>query len=127
MSPYQRSIKGYRKVQVGTASPKKLLLMVYEGTLKFLKMAKMLIEKNQADRARIYLFKAIQALLELIASLDCDKSPEISNALKNLYVYSLDKLRGVLQNNSTQDIDEITRILESLKDAWKEAFASIGN
>ena len=127
MSPYQRSIKGYRKVQVGTASPKKLLLMVYEGTLKFLKMAKMLIEKNQADRARIYLFKAIQALLELIASLDCDKSPEISNALKNLYLYSLDKLRSVLQNNSTQDIDEITRILESLKDAWKEAFASTGN
>lgn len=114
-------------MQIDTASPQKLLLMVYDGTLKFLKMAKMLIQKNQANRARIYIFKATSALLELIASLDCDKSPEISNALKSLYVYSFDKLRTVLQNNSIEDIDEITRILESLKEAWKEAFSSAGD
>ncbi|MCD4783769.1 MAG: flagellar export chaperone FliS [Candidatus Eremiobacteraeota bacterium] len=127
MSPYQRSIKGYQKVQVGTASPQKLLLMVYDGTLKFLKMAKMLIQKDQADRARVYVFKATLALLELISSLDCDNSPEISNALKSLYVYLLDKLKIVLQNNSIEDIDEITGILESLKEAWKEAFSSTGD
>jgi len=122
VSPYQRNLQGYRKIHVGTASPGKLLLMVYEGTLKFLRTAKMLMEKNQSGRASVYILKAASALIELISCLDFDKSPEIADTLKNLYVCLLSRLRNALQDNSIKEIEETINILGTLKDSWEEAF-----
>jgi flagellar secretion chaperone FliS len=123
VSAYKQSIKGYRQVQVETATPEKLLIIVYECAIKFLKTAKLLMEKGLYDKSAPYVLKATAAIIELIATLNTEKSPDIADALKKLYIYCMDRLRKAIRDRSIEDLDEAIKVMSTLKDAWDEAFA----
>jgi len=122
LSSKLKSLNGYKKVQVGTSSPEKLLLMVYNGSIKFLKTAKLLRRKKKGDRSKIYILKAIACVVELISTLNHDESPEIARSLKSLYVYIVDILRKSIQSETDDGIDESLDIMSTLREAWEEAF-----
>jgi flagellar secretion chaperone FliS len=124
VSAYKQSIKGYRQIQVETATPEKLLIMVYECTIKFLKMARLLMEKQLYDKSAPFVLKATAAIIELIASLDVERSPDIAGALKKLYIYCMDRLRKAIQERTPEDVDEVIKVISTLKEAWEEAFAA---
>jgi len=124
LSSKMRSLNGYKKVQVNTSSPEKLLLMVYGGAIKFLKKARLLAKKDLRHKANVYILKAIAALVELIATLNHDESPEIAGALKKLYVYAMEQLRQSINEDNIEGIDEAINILSQLKSSWEEAFSS---
>lgn len=126
MAPYARSIQGYRNVSIGTASPDKLLMMVYKGALKFLNSAKIMMDKEQYDQAQAYVIKASSAVVELIATLDHSRSPDLANSLEKLYIYVLENLSKAVEERSSAKIEIAINIINTLTKTWEEAFEKMG-
>ena len=115
-NPYNK----YQKTKVTTASREKILLMLYEGAIRFTKLARTaMTEKKIAEKGR-YISKATAILSELMATLDHKVGGELAQDLENLYVFMIDKLIEGNINNDTECLDSVENILRTLYSAWKD-------
>lgn len=111
----------YRGVAVQTSSPGQLLVMLYDGVLRFVGEAHDALAKR--DRARVgeRIGKALAILEELSATLDRDKAPELADNLLSLYVFCRQHL---LEANLQQDaarLEEVARTILPLREAFAVA------
>lgn len=115
-NPYRQ----YQKTAVTTASREKILLMLYEGAIRFTRQAKdAMIEKRIADKGK-YISKATAILSELMATLDFKAGGELAVDLENLYVFMIDKLiEGNIQNDP-ECLVHVDKLLNTLYVAWKD-------
>ena len=110
----------YKQNQVNTASPKELIVMLYEGCIKFLRLAELGLEENKLDLVNENLIKSQNIITELLNTLDMDVEGSISNELADLYEFFLSEL---FQANIHKDADKIVYVREQMKElleAWKE-------
>lgn len=112
--------KSYLKQEIEGATKGKLVLLLYDGAIKFLRMAnKAIAEKNVQD-AHNNLIKAENILFELMSTLDMDAGGEIAHNLMRLYDFMIWQL---IEANKTKDaakVDSVVKLLLNLRDAWKE-------
>lgn len=114
-NPYQQ----YKQQQVNTAPQEKLLLMLFDGAIRFCRLAIKALQDKQEDIAHINLVKAQNIIEELISSLNFDY--EIAHNLVSLYDYLY---RRLVEANIKKDpaiIDEIMPFLTELRETWAEA------
>ncbi|PKM88338.1 MAG: flagellar export chaperone FliS [Firmicutes bacterium HGW-Firmicutes-12] len=114
-NPYQQ----YRQQQVNTASQEKLLLMLFDGAIRFCRIAVKAIEEKQEEMAHTNLIKAQDIIEELISSLNFDY--EIAQRLYSLYDYLYIRLVEANMNKDAAIIDEALRFLTELRETWAEA------
>jgi len=115
-NPYSQ----YQKTQVTTASREKILLMLYEGAIRFTKQARAAMEQKKiADKGK-FISKATAILSELMATLDFKAGGELAVDLENLYVFMIDKLIEGNINNDTKCLDNVEELLMTLYSAWKD-------
>ena len=116
----QKAQQAYLQTQITTTSQGELVVMLYDGAIKFLQQAKeKMAEKNYAQKG-ILISKSLDIIAELDSSLNIEKGGELSNNLHSLYLYSQGRL---LQANLKMDqniVDEVLRILTSLRGAFAE-------
>ncbi|NRA65022.1 MAG: flagellar export chaperone FliS [Pseudobacteriovorax sp.] len=116
VNPYSN----YQKTQVTTASQEKILLMLYEGAIRFVKHAKKsLAEDNVPDKGK-YISKATAILSELMATLDFKVGGQLATDLENLYVFMIDKLIEGNINNDVEALNVVEDLLKTLYTAWKD-------
>ncbi len=112
--------KQYQKTQVTTASREKILLMLYEGAIRFTKQARVAMnEKKIADKGK-YISKATAILSELMATLDFKVGGQLAHDLENLYIFMIDKLIEANIQNKVEPLDHVERLLNTLYSAWKD-------
>jgi flagellar protein FliS len=120
-NPYQN----YKNTKYETASQEQLLIMLYDGALKFGKQAIKGIEEEDLEGANDKL-KRVQAIInELMVTLDREQGGEIAENLYNLYDYMN---RRLIQANIRKDeeiIREVLDLLEDLKDGFEEAATEV--
>ena len=115
-NPYNQ----YKKTQVVTASREKILLMLYEGAIKFTKQARVALrDKKIADKGK-YISKTTAILSELMATLDFKTGGQLAVDLENLYVFMIDKLIEGNINNSDECLGTVEDLLMTLYTAWKD-------
>lgn len=114
----------YQQSSVQTASPAQLLLMLYDGAIKFVKLGIDGIENRQFDKANTNLVKAQAIINELIASLD--HNYEIADHLNRLYEYFLYLLIQSNIKKNKQPALEVLEHLQELKSTWEEASKQMG-
>lgn len=114
--PYRQ----YRDNQVLTASPAELLLMLYDGALRFVRRAAAALEQQEYAEAHLYLGRAQQIVAELMASLDFEQGT-LSENLFNLYEYIHFRLTEANLGRSGAPLGEVERMLLSLRESWAEA------
>ena len=113
--------KAYHQTHIVTASKEKILLMLYEGCIRFFKKTKIAMEaKNMAEKGEM-LAKAQDIVAELMNSLDHGKGGEISKQLELLYVYIFDESTEANIANDPVRIQTCINVLETLYDGWKGA------
>ncbi len=117
------ALNTYKQNTVLTATPEELTLMLYEGAIKFMKIAKYSIENKDLERAHYSLIRAQDIILELNYSLDMNY--EISNDFRSLYDFIHEKLVDANINKEIQPIDEALEIAEEMKETWKEVMKQI--
>ncbi len=121
---YANPWQSYRQVTTTTASPGQLVVMLYDGAIKFLEHAltgfdfEDPLEFNSTINNN--LIRAQNIITELNASLDMEQGGEIANTLRSLYDYMT---RRILESNlrkTREGIEEVIRHLTVLRDAWRE-------
>jgi flagellar protein FliS len=114
--------KSYRQVATQTASPGQLVLMLYDGALRFLERSltgfsiEDPAESNQAINNNV--IRAQEIINELNYSLNMDKGGEIAVQLRSLYVYFDRRLMESNIHKSPEGIKEVIARLTTLRDAW---------
>ncbi len=111
----------YLANQVNTASPEQLLLMFYDGAIRFSALAVLAIEKQNIEKRNYYINKASAILSELSATLNHDINSIIAEDLDALYSYMLSELTNANMHNDPQPIVEVKKMLDELRKTWKQA------
>lgn len=122
MNPY---LKQYQKNEVETASPEKILIMLYEGAIQYLNVARieMTSEKPVKDIGKIHtnIVGAQNIITEFQETINFEIGGEFANKLYSLYSYMYQKLVDANIKKDVQSLDEVLKHLRSLRDAWKQA------
>ena len=109
----------YQQNSIMTATPEELTLMLYNGCIKGIRLAKLGIEDKDYEKTNLYICKAEAIIRELRATLDMKY--DISKNLYDLYTYFLDRLIESNVKKSIELLDEVEGFVVQLRDAWTEA------
>jgi len=121
----QTPINRYQDNAVQTASPAQLLIMLYDGAIRFCKGSIEAIEQKKYEKANQNLCKAQAIVNELVATLD--RSYPISEQLVQLYDYVLHLLIQANVKKQTEPIQEVLGYLVELKETWVQAIKSVNS
>lgn len=111
----------YQNNQIATASREQILLMLYDGAIRFCKQAKKAIQENDTAAKGKYINKAMAIITEFSNSLDHDIGGDIAANLDGLYTYMLKELSKANINGDQKPIDSTCNILCELRATWAEA------
>ena len=116
-----KNLEAYKDTEILTANQGKLIVMLYEGAIRFLRIALENMTHRTYDVVNTNVIKAQEIITELMLSLNMDEGGEIAQNLLNLYAYMKKRL---LEGNINKDpavLEEIVGLLEQLKGAWEDA------
>ncbi len=119
---YANGIESYRKANVMTADPKRLVIMCYEGAVESLKLAKERLRQEDYAGKGEALMKAHDIIAELLCSLDYERGGVIARNLDSLYQYMMRRITHADLHKDADVIDEVIGLLNTLLSAWKEIF-----
>jgi len=112
-------IKAYQDNAVTTQSRGRLIVLLYEGAIKFMKLAIREIEANNYEAKGRYLNKAQDIINELNAVLDTDAGGEVASNLRRLYLFMNRRLSEANIKRDPQMIREVIGLMEELNQSWK--------
>jgi flagellar protein FliS len=112
--------RNYQKTQVTTASREKILLMLYEGAIRFTRQALKSLEENKIPDKGKFVSKATAIISELMATLDFKVGGQLAVDLENLYVFMIDKLIEGNINNDPECFKVVENLLKTLYSGWKD-------
>jgi flagellar protein FliS len=122
-NPYQK----YKSTQIETSNQEKLLLMLYDGAINFIKQAKDGLEEEDYETANNFLVKTQDIINELMATLDLERGGEIARNLEALYDYMNRRLMEANINKEVEPIEEVAGMLEELRETWSQAIEKVKN
>jgi flagellar protein FliS len=112
-------IESYQRTAIGTQSRGRLIVMLYDGAIKFLKLALQEIEAGNWAAKGQYLIRAQDIIAELNAVLDTEAGGEIARNLRRLYLYMNRRLAQANSKRDPQMIREVITLMEELNQSWK--------
>jgi flagellar protein FliS len=112
-------IAAYKEAAVGTQSKGRLIVMLYDGAIKFLKLAIRELEAQNYAAKGQYINRAQDIINELNAVLDMEAGGEIAENLRKLYVFMGRRLGQANTQRDPQMIQEVIALLEELNLSWK--------
>jgi flagellar protein FliS len=115
----------YRKIgletQLDSASPHKLVVMLFDGALLAIANALRHMENKEIAAKGSAVSKAIDIIANgLQASLDLQSGGEIAERLEALYEYMGQRLLYANLKNDPAALREVTSLLQELKSAWEK-------
>lgn len=116
-NPYAK----YKQTQVISATREQILLMLYEGAIKYTKLAlKAAEEKKVVDRCT-QLGRAYDIVMELNNTLDHSVGGEISSTLEQLYTFITDQFTKANLTGDPEPLRNALKVLETLFEGWQGA------
>lgn len=122
----------YRANSVLTASPGQLVLMLYDGALKSLALAREAFSQPAEDFRRIqlintHLLKAQAILAELQSGLNFEAGGEFASTMHRLYDYHIRRLTEANLRKQEAPVAEVERLVRELRDAWAQMLSGQDN
>ena len=110
----------YEQTQVVTASGVQLIVLLYDGAIQSIELARTGIESNNPKDKGRFLGRAISIIGELNSVLDFQQGGEIARSLHRLYEYMLSELVTANLRNEARRLDGPHRCLTTLREGWRE-------
>jgi flagellar protein FliS len=124
---YDKIAKSYKAQSVQTASPGKLVLMLFDGCLRFTTAAKRAFGEEEFTKrnedVNNNLIRAQNIVTELQSSLDMSVPGELPGTLYRLYDYVMHQLQQANLKKEAEPIDEAEKVITELREAWSEMLA----
>lgn len=115
------SYNKYKKTAIESASREKLLLMLYEGAIKFIKRAIIAAEAKDIPTRCENIARAYDIVLELMNTLDFKVGGEVAKNLEQLYMFITEELTRANITGKVDHLNNVLKILETLYEGWQEA------
>jgi flagellar protein FliS len=115
----------YQQTQVTTASPEKILIMLYDGAIRLLGQARHGMEAGEPLKKRESISKAIAIIAYLSDTLDHEAGWEGSIELDGLYGFMVRELTRANLTDNLEAIVVVEGLLEGLRTSWAEAIQMI--
>ncbi|MAG35880.1 MAG: flagellar export chaperone FliS [Dehalococcoidia bacterium] len=116
-NPYQQ----YQRTAVETGSRGQLVVMLYQGAIRFLARARGHFETGNIEQISNNIIRAQEIIAELLSSLDREVGGEVADNLAALYDYMYRRLIESNLEKKPEPIEEVTQLLRTLLPAWQEA------
>ena len=110
----------YRNNQVTTAPQKKLIVMLYDGAIRNLKLAEIAMENKDIEKINTHLIKAQDIIMELMTTLNFEAGGDIAKNLYQLYDYMYFRLVRANIDKNIDYVKEVKKYMEELRDAWEQ-------
>lgn len=108
----------YANNKISTASPADLVLMLYEGAIKFCNIAIMAIENKDIEKAHNNIVKVQKIIEEFQITLDYKYAT--AKDFNEVYIYLLQRLREANMKKDAAILEEVLKHLRTMRDTWKE-------
>ncbi|MBZ4671966.1 flagellar export chaperone FliS [Deferribacterales bacterium Es71-Z0220] len=108
----------YLKNEIEGATKGKLILLLYDGAIKFLRQANKYIELKDIPNAHQNIIKAENIIYELMSTLNMDAG-EIAENLLKLYDFMVWQLIEANKEKNSEKINTVIKLLTNLREAWK--------
>ena len=116
---YQHAAR-YRQSQVETASPAQLVVMLYDGAIRFLTIAREKMVAGELEPRHAHLIKAQKILAELLSSLNLKEGGDVALNLQRVYSFMLQQLVEANLYDKPKPIDDVLAMLRELREGWAE-------
>lgn len=114
VNPYQQ----YQQQSVMTATPGELTLLLYNGAIKFINLARQAIENKDISSANTNIIRAQDIINELMNTLDMNY--DISHNMYALYDYMVSRLVDANINKNAAILDEVSELVTDMRNTWAE-------
>jgi len=111
----------YQQNQISTASPEQILLMLYDGAIRFTRRAISGIEENKPELKRSGISKAMAIISEFSNSLNHEIGGEIAEDLDALYDFMIRELVAGNLHDDIKKLKVVEKLLVDLRESWGEA------
>lgn len=111
----------YKATSIQSASKEKILLMLYEGAIKFTKKAIIAQQNNKIAERAENICKVFDIVLELNNTLDHKVGGDLAVQLEQLYMFITDQLSKANMEGKVEPLQSVLKILETLYDGWSQA------
>jgi flagellar secretion chaperone FliS len=117
---YNNRSNTYREVDAQTSSPTKLVVMLYEGAIRFLRESAAAMDARDLDRKRQSIDRAVAIVQHLQTTLDMERGQEVAADLSRLYSYITSRILEGSAKLETAPLEEAIKLLDVLLASWKE-------
>ena len=115
-----QSYRAYYQTNVQTSDQLTLIIMLYDGMVRFLRKAESRAEANDIEGTHNYLMRSKDIVNELLSTLRVENTGEIGKNLRELYLYMF---RRIVEANLRKDpevIRELIKVAETLRQGWNQ-------
>ena len=127
MNPY---LKQYQQTQMNTAPKEQILLMLYDGAVRFLYLSKAGFAEKNIEKIHNNIVRVQKIITEFEASLDMENGGEFAKNLYGLYEFMSGQLTQANIKKKEECLDIVIKHMTELRDTWREAiknFKAAGN
>jgi flagellar protein FliS len=106
-----------------TASPEQLVLMLYDGAIRFLNQGAAALRNGQSDLGRQRVRRADAIIEELNTSLDLSHG-DVPERLQSIYVFCRRQLLDANIHGAAEQVDVVVKLLAELREGWQGALTA---
>ena len=120
MNQYATAKQAYTEAAVLTAPPEQLVVMLYDGAIRFLTQAAAALRAGQHEQFAIRLRRAEAIINELNSTLDMQRGGDVAARLRSIYLFSKRHLLEARLRLDPTRIDQVVKLLSELRESWAE-------
>lgn len=119
-----RGIEAYRRVDAETRSPIELVVMLYDGAIRFVGEARDAARQNDVAGRTRAVSRALAIVTELQNTLRIEEGGDLARELDRLYSYMTARLIDSNVRRDQTALDEVHRLLSTVREGWAQARTS---
>jgi len=108
----------YRRTEIQSRSPLELVVMLYDGALRFMTDARDAAARRDIPARREAVSRTLAIISELQSTLDLGAGGDMARSLDGLYAFVTSRLMDATARQDPQPIDEAIRVFSTLREAW---------
>ena len=115
-----RGAEAYRRTEVQSSSPLGLVVMLYDGAIKFVLEAREAIARNDVRARTTAVSRTLAIVAELQNTLNLKDGGEVARELDRLYAYISSRLLDVTAKADDEAAKEVQKLLTTLREGWSQ-------
>jgi flagellar protein FliS len=118
VAAYAASPQSYQQHSILTAPPEQLVVMLYDGALRFLRQSVAAMGIEDFERAGRSMNRAEAIIDELLVTLDLEAGGEIAAGLRDLYLFCRRHLSEARVQRDAAKVAQVADLLAELRTSW---------